>query len=119
MSGHSADTPKEIGMKLSDDFDARRLRPRQPKHWRLRIGAALGALLATFGILLAMAGIASLAGRAPVLGTLNDSTGEAGVLLLLGLLLLWAGIAFWRRCRRRLRQPRDLALSPHLLKKRD
>jgi hypothetical protein len=113
MSGHSADTPKEIGMKLSDDFDARRLRPRQPKHWRLRIGAALGALLATFGILLAMAGIA------PVLGTLNDSTGEAGVLLLLGLLLLWAGIAFWRRCRRRLRQPHDLALSPHLLKKRD
>jgi hypothetical protein len=44
MSGHSADTPKEIGMKLSDDFDARRLRPRQPKHWRLRIGAALGGV---------------------------------------------------------------------------
>ena len=42
-------------MKLSDDFDARRLRPRQPRSWRLRIGAALGALLAAFGILLAMA----------------------------------------------------------------
>ncbi|PTU77392.1 hypothetical protein DBO86_19980 [Pseudomonas indoloxydans] len=105
-------------MKLSDDFDARRLRPRPPKNWRLRIGAGLGALLAAFGILLAMAGVASLAGRAPVLGTLNDSTGEATVLLL-GLFLLWAGIAFWRRCRRRLRRPSDLSLSPSLMKKRD
>ncbi|MBA4682152.1 MAG: hypothetical protein H2075_05180, partial [Pseudomonas sp.] len=75
-------------MKLSDDFDARRLRPRRPKNWRLRIGAGLGALLAAFGILLAMAGVASLAGRAPVLGALNDSTGEAIVLLLFGLFLL-------------------------------
>lgn len=106
-------------MKLSDDFDARRLRPSQPKTWRLRIGAAVGALLATLGILLSMAGIASLAGRAPVLGTLNDSTGEAIVLLLFGLFLLWAGISFWRRCRRRMRRPSDLSLSPHLLKKRD
>lgn len=106
-------------MKLSDDFDARRLRPRQPKTWRLRIGAGVGALLATFGILLTMAGVASLAGRAPVLGTFNDSTGEAIVLLLLGLFLLWAGITFWRRCRRRMRRPSDLSLSPHLLKKRD
>ena len=93
--------------------------PRRPKTWRRRIGAGLGALLAAFGILLAMAGVASLAGRAPVLGTLNDSTGEATVLLLLGLFLLWAGIAFWRRCRRRLRRPSDLSLSPSLMKKRD
>lgn len=77
-------------MKLSDDFDARRLRPRQPRNWRLRIGGGLGALLAAFGILLAMAGVASLAGRAPVLGALNDSAGEAIVLLLFGLFLLWA-----------------------------
>jgi hypothetical protein len=62
---------------------------------------------------------ASLAGRAPVLGALNDTTGEAIVLLLLGLFLLWAGIAFWRRCRRRLRRPSDLSLSPSLMKKRD
>lgn len=106
-------------MKLSDDFDARRLRPRQPRSWRLRIGAILGALFAAFGILLAMAGAASLAGRAPTLGALNDSPGEAILVLALGLLLLWAGIAFWRRCRRRLRQPGGLDLSPHLMKKRD
>lgn len=105
-------------MKLSDDFDARRLRPRQPRNWRLRIGAGLGALLAAFGILLSMAGTASLAGRAPVLGTLNDSIGEAIALLLLGLFLLWLGIVFWRRCRRRLRRPSDLSLSPSLMKKR-
>ncbi len=106
-------------MKLSDDFDARRLRPRQPGSWRLRIGAMFGALFAAFGILLAMAGIASLAGRGPTLGALNDSTGEAIVMLAFGLLLLWAGIAFWRRCRRRLRRPGGLGLSPHLLKKRN
>lgn len=106
-------------MKLSDDFDARRLRPRQPKNWRLRIGAALGALLASLGILLAMAGIASLAGRAPVLGTINDSAAEAAVVLLVGLLMLWAGISFWRRCRRRIRGPIGLSLPAHLLKKRD
>ncbi|RIA36452.1 hypothetical protein DFO61_0928 [Ectopseudomonas oleovorans] len=106
-------------MKLSDDFDARRLRPRQSGSWRLRLGAALGALLAAFGILLSMAGIASLAGRAPVLGTLGDSNGEAIALLSIGLLLLWLGIVFWRRCRRRLRRPSDLSLSPHLMKKRD
>lgn len=106
-------------MKLSDDFDARRLRPRQSKPWRLRIGAALGALFATFGVLLAMAGTASMLGRAPALGTLNDSPGESIVLLLLGLFLLWAGIAFWRRCRRRMRRSGDLSLSPQLMKKRD
>ena len=54
-----------------------------------------------------------------MLGTLNDSAGEAIVLLLLGLFLLWAGVAFWRRCRRRLRRPSDLSLSPSLMKKRD
>ncbi|MGP0174149.1 hypothetical protein ACSVIJ_20035 [Pseudomonas sp. NCHU5208] len=105
-------------MKLSDDFDASRLRPRHAKPWRLRIGAALGALFAALGTLLAMAGVASLAGRAPRLGSLNDTVGEALVVLVLGLFLFWAGIAFWRRCRRRLRRPGDLGLSPHLLKKR-
>ncbi|VXC38938.1 conserved hypothetical protein [Pseudomonas sp. 8Z] len=106
-------------MKLSNNFDARRLRPRPAKSWPLRLGAMLGALFAAFGILLAMAGAASLAGRAPTLGALNDSTGEAIVVLMLGLFLLWAGIAFWRRCRLRLRRPSGLGLSPHLLKKRD
>ena len=44
-------------MKLSDGgFDARRLRPRGPATWRWRLVAALAALFAAFGILLAMAG---------------------------------------------------------------
>ena len=106
-------------MRLSNDFDARRLRPRQPGNWRLRIGAGLGALFSAFGILLAMAGFASLAGRAPALGALNDSIGESIVLLAFGVFLSWAGIAFWRRCRRRLRRPSDLSLSPSLMKKRN
>lgn len=106
-------------MKLSDGFDARRLRPRGPSSWRMRFAAILAALLAAFGVLLAMAGAASLLGRAPTLGALNDSTGAAAILLVLGLFLLWTGIAMWRLCRRRLRRPSDLSMAPHLLKKRD
>ncbi|MDH1262896.1 hypothetical protein [Pseudomonas sp. GD03944] len=106
-------------MKITDGFDARRLRPRGPGNWRLRLAAVMAALFAAFGILLSMAGTATLLGRPPALGPLNDSTGAAVVLLVLGLVLLWGGIAVWRMCRRRLRRPSDLSLSPHLMKKRD
>jgi hypothetical protein len=41
------------------------------------------------------------------------------VLLLVGLLLLWGGIALWRACRRRMRRGSDLSMAPHLMKKRD
>lgn len=108
-------------MKLSDGFDARRLRPKKPSgNWRLRVAAALAALFATLGILLAMAGTATLLGRPPALGGLNDSTADASTLLVLGLILLWGGVVGWRKCRRRLRQRKaDLAMSPGLMKKRD
>ncbi len=106
-------------MKLSDGFDARRLRPRGPATWRWRFVAALAALFAAFGVLLAMAGAASLLGRPPALGPLNDSIGAAISLVLGGLLLLWGGVSIWRRSRRRLRRNNgDLSLSPRLLKKR-
>ncbi|WP_350446552.1 hypothetical protein ABS648_19950 [Pseudomonas solani] len=106
-------------MKLSDGFDARRLRPRGPGSWRWRIAAAFAALVAGFGILLAMAGAATLLGRPPALGTLNDSTGAAVSLLVIGLLCLWFGVAGWRIARRRSRRRNDLSLSPGLMKKRD
>ncbi|MDH4872860.1 hypothetical protein [Pseudomonas sp. BN515] len=106
-------------MKLSDGFDARRLRPRGPGSWRWRFAAALAALFAGFGVLLAMAGAATLLGRPPALGPLNDSTGAAIVLLLFGLLFLWIGVLGWRLCRRRSRHRNGLSMSPHLMKKRD
>ncbi|MBU1332231.1 MAG: hypothetical protein KJ884_09145 [Gammaproteobacteria bacterium] len=106
-------------MKLSDGFDARRLRPSGPRYWRLRLGAGLAAVCATVGVLLAMAGAATLLGRPPAVGTLNESPGAGAVVLGLGLVLLWAGILVWRLCRRRLRRPSDLSLSPGLMKKRD
>ncbi|MDD1014900.1 MULTISPECIES: hypothetical protein [Pseudomonas] len=106
-------------MKISDGFDAKRLRPRTPRNWGMRLAAAFSALLATAGVLLAMAGAASLLGRPAALGELNANPAGASVLLGLGLLLLYLGIWFWRRSRLRLRRRRELNLSPHLMKKHD
>lgn len=106
-------------MKFSDGFDARRLRPRGASSWRLRLGAALAALLATVGVLLSMAGIAALLGQHAVLGPLNESAVGASLCGLLGLSLLYLGVSLWRRCRRRSRDSGDLNLAPHLLKKRN
>ncbi|NBF03887.1 hypothetical protein GV819_16460 [Pseudomonas sp. Fl5BN2] len=106
-------------MKISDGFDARRLRPKSPRNWRLRLGAAFSALLATFGVLLALAGTASLLGRAPALRELNANPAGSTVILLSGLLLLYIGVRLWRRCRRRMRQPLALNIAPHLMKKHD
>jgi polyferredoxin len=106
-------------MKLSDGFDARRLRPRNASNWRLRLGAGLAALFAAFGVLLSMAGIATLLGQPAALGPLNESPGAASVFVISGLALLFFGVLLWRRCRRRLRSPSDLSIAPHLMKKRD
>jgi LPXTG-motif cell wall-anchored protein len=106
-------------MKHADGFDARRLRPRNTSNWRLRLGAGLAALFATFGILLSMAGIATLLGQRAALGPLNESPAAASVFVVIGLLLLTFGVLLWRRCRRRLRRPSDLSMAPHLMKKRD
>ncbi|QLG92163.1 hypothetical protein HZF02_09395 [Pseudomonas yamanorum] len=106
-------------MKISDGFDARRLRPKGPRNWRLRLGACFAALLAILGVLLAIAGAASLLGHSPALGELNASPGGAAVLLVIGLLVLWFGVWLWRRCRRRMRQPLSLNIASHLMKKHD
>jgi uncharacterized membrane protein YidH (DUF202 family) len=95
------------------------LRPKGPRNWRLRLGAAFSALLATCGVLLAMAGAASLLGRPPALGELNASPLGSAVILAIGLLLLYFGVWLWRRCRRRMRQPQALNMAPHLMKKHD
>lgn len=106
-------------MKHADGFDARRLRPRNASNWRLRLGAGLAALFATFGILLSMAGIATLLGQPAALGPLNESPAAASVFVVIGLLLLTFGVLLWRRCRCSLRRPSDLSMAPHLMKKRD
>ncbi|WP_407315712.1 hypothetical protein [Pseudomonas sp. nanlin1] len=106
-------------MKLSDGFDARRLRSKEPSNWRLRLGAAVSIVLATLGVLLVMAGVASLLGQAPGLGELNTTTTGAAVVAVSGLVLLYIGVALWRRCRRRARRNRELNMAPHLMKKHD
>lgn len=106
-------------MKSSDGFNARRLRPRGPSNWRFRLGAALGAVLLTCGLLLAMAGIATLLGHPPEGTGLDTSTSGAGVLTGLGVLVLYVGLWLWRRSRRAMRRGRELNLAPHLMKKHD
>jgi hypothetical protein len=67
-----------------------------------------------------MGGTATLLGRPPALGELNDTPVDASVLLVLGVLALWFGVYAWRICRRRLRRPTgDLSLAPHLLRRRN
>ncbi|CAD5199752.1 hypothetical protein [Pseudomonas sp. FEN] len=106
-------------MKISDGFDARRLRPKGRSNWRSRLSAAFAALLATFGVLLIMAGAASLLGHAPALGDLNATPVGSAVALGVGLLTLWFGVWLWRRSRRRMRHGHGLNIAPHLMKKHD
>ncbi|PHN33417.1 hypothetical protein [Pseudomonas sp. ICMP 561] len=106
-------------MKVSDGFDARRLRPKGSGNWGVRIGSAIAALLATFGVLLAMAGVSSLIGRPQVLGELNASPLGTALVVLSGLLVLYVGIWLWRRCRVGSRRKNGLNMSPHLMKKQD
>jgi uncharacterized membrane protein YfcA len=106
-------------MKINDGFDARRLRPKGPSNWRMRIGAAISALLATAGVLLAMAGVASLIGHPDALGELNASPAGAVITIVFGLFLLYIGVWMWRRSRRRRRRAGELSMSAHLMKKHD
>jgi uncharacterized membrane protein len=66
-----------------------------------------------------MAGFAGLLGNYAALAELNANRPLSGILLAVGLLLLWMGVRFWRRSRIRLRRGRELNLSPHLMKKHD
>ena len=95
------------------------VRPRRPHLWRWRLGGTFGALFAALGILLAMAGAATLLGRAPALCVFTDSGGDAWSLLTVGLSLLILGITLWQRCRQRLRFKAGQSLSPRRTKTRD
>ncbi|BCJ08269.1 hypothetical protein PUR31_09190 [Pseudomonas mosselii] len=106
-------------MKLKGSFDAKRLRQREPSNWGARVSAAFSVLLATLGILLAMAGFAGLLGNYAALAELNANRPLSAILVVVGLLLLWIGVRVWRRSRIRLRRGRELNLSPHLMKKHD
>src|SRR5690606_777433 len=104
-------------MKLTDNFDARRLRSREPRRWRSRFGILLALLLIIFGALLTLAGAASLLGIKQFDGMMLEAE-MAIASLLLGLFLLWIGLFIRRGIRRRLYGPSGISLSPRLGKKR-
>ena len=106
-------------MKLTDNFDPRTLRPKRPGRWRWRFAAAIAAVIAAFGILSSMAGVAALLRRQPAVGVLHIEPGAGAVLLVIGLVALWLGVMFWRAARRRARGRDGLSLSPRLMRKRN
>ena len=81
--------------------------------------AALSMILATAGVLLAMAGVASLIGHPAALGELNASPAGAVVVMVVGLFVLYIAVWLWRRSRSRRRRSGGLNMSPHLMKKHD
>lgn len=105
-------------MKLSDGFDARRLRPSERGSWGRRLIVAIAALLAIIGVLLMAVGTAFLAGYGSSLGALA-ARDAALTALVLGLALIAIALFLWRWCRRRLRRSSELSLSPGLMKRRD
>jgi nitrate reductase gamma subunit len=111
--------PDEVtGMKRTDGFDARRLRPRERRSWRSRFGAFLGLLLILVGALMAAFGAASLLSGNEAFASMALDREAAVTLLALGLILLLIGALIRRRVRRRSREPSGLSLSPGLRKKR-
>ncbi|MEJ3575878.1 hypothetical protein WEU41_16675 [Pseudomonas fragi] len=106
-------------MKISDGFDARRLRPKAHRDWGSRLVLIFAALLILCGVLLLLAGAASLIGRPGALGELNASPAGAALVLVFGLLVSWLGGWMWRRRRRLMRKPFGLNMAPHLMKKHD
>ena len=101
-------------MKLSNQFDARCLRPKGPSRWRARLVKGL-ALLCMFSGLVALllAGASLLNNPWPF----DEPKLAAGGLFFAGLVLLGTGQLGWRLCRRRQRQQGELSIAPHLLKK--
>ncbi|WP_313338153.1 hypothetical protein [Stutzerimonas nitrititolerans] len=104
-------------MKHTDGFDARRLRPRGPRSWRLRIVFAVGVLLAIAGTLLALFAAASLLGS-PQLAELMVERDAGVALLAVGIGLLLIGLLLGRSAWRRLRASGDLSMSRHLMRRR-
>ncbi|MCI0916309.1 hypothetical protein JNA64_03965 [Pseudomonas stutzeri] len=101
-------------MKRTDGFDARRLRPRQPRSWGSRLASAFALLLILAGILLAGSGAAALFSHHEWVVDVALDREAAITLLVLGLILLALGMLIRRRVKRRLRGPAGLSMSPRL-----
>lgn len=100
-----------------DEFDARRLRPRQRHTWRSRLAALLCLLLVISGVLLSLAGTISLVEELAAIVQLRLERDLAFVALALGLIFLLLGLLV-RRYARRLASDEGVSLSPRLMKRR-
>jgi uncharacterized membrane protein YbhN (UPF0104 family) len=101
-------------MKLSNEFDARCLRPKGPRRWCERLGAGLALLCLLGGLFVLLLAGASLISN-PL--AFDEPKVAAAILFLGGLLLLGAAKLCWRLCRRRQRKQGELSMAPHLMKK--
>jgi len=100
-----------------DEFDARRLRPRQRHTWRSRLAALLCLVLVISGILLVLAGALSLVERLATVVQFQLERDLAFVALALGLMFLVLGLLL-RRYARRVSSDEGVSLSPRLMKRR-
>ena len=75
-------------MKISDGFDARRLRPKGRSNWRTRIGKTIAFVFLVSGVALALTGGSSLIVHPQALGDLNANPAGAAVVAVAGLLVL-------------------------------
>lgn len=104
-------------MKLSDDFDSRRLRPRKPHAWRRGIAVFISIILFLNGLLCIVAGSAAVLGKQLIADVSIIEPSAGAVLLVLGLILFGIGMLIWRTVRRRTRYTNELSLAPELMKK--
>ena len=106
-------------MKISDGFDARRLRPKGRSNWRTRIGKTIAFVFLVSGVALALTGGSSLIVHPQALGDLNANPAGAAVVAVAGLLVLLLGMWLWRRIGRGPRSSGGLSMSANLMKKHD
>lgn len=104
-------------MKLSDGFDARRLRNRDVPDWRWRWVCVGVALLILSGLTLTAFGALALFSSFEPVSELRASPPATLSVLLTGVLLTVSGLLLRRRSRRRRRHGGALSLAPHLLRK--
>ncbi len=106
-------------MKLTNGFNARRLRSDSRRNWPWYVGMLCAATLLLSALGAFILSVLVLAGKDSLFGSWTIGRDTALAMLPCSLVMGSLGRFGWRRCRRRLQQhPDELTFSPQLLRKR-